>query len=156
MTKKIKLSGHCLRSKIKVRAELEEKLFSVCHCNMCRIWGGSSLIVVHTGWSGKENISVYPSSEWAECGFCKHCGTHQFYRLKTTNHYYLPLGFLQKIDDLHFHSQIFVDKKPPNYSEPFRKYGVSAIICSMLVPPVLLIKLPFASKVWVDPTVMFP
>jgi hypothetical protein len=81
MTKKIKLSATVCAAKIKVRAELEEKLFSVCHCNMCRIWGGISLLVVHTGASGKENISVYPSSEWAECGFCKHCGTHLFYRL---------------------------------------------------------------------------
>lgn len=115
-----KLSGHCLCGKIKVQAELAENIFSACHCDMCKTWGGSSLLAVHAGTSaafqGEENISVYHSSEWAERGFCKGCGTHLFFRLKENNHYYLPLGLFKNTQELNFDSQIFIDKKPPNYS----------------------------------------
>ncbi|MES2677427.1 MAG: GFA family protein [Pseudomonadota bacterium] len=120
MTAKIKLSGSCLCAKIKIQAEIGEETFSACHCNSCQTWGGSALLAIHAEknvvFGGEENISVYSSSEWAERGFCKHCGTHLFLRLKVNQHHYLPLGLFKNIDKLNFTSQIFIDKKPPNYS----------------------------------------
>lgn len=65
---------------------------------------------------GEDNIGVYNSSEWAERGFCKSCGTHLFYRLKENQHYYLPLGLFKGTENLTFHSQSFIDKKHPSYS----------------------------------------
>lgn len=120
MTDKTKLTGSCLCGKVKVKAEIKENKFDACHCGICRKWTGSIMLGVEAGqhatFEGEENISVYDSSEWAQRGFCKNCGTHLFYRLKENKYYFLPLGWLENTEKLNFHSQIFIDKKPANYS----------------------------------------
>lgn len=65
---------------------------------------------------GEDNVTVYSSSDWAERGFCKHCGTHLFYRLKETGHTYPPLGLFADTEGMTFHAQSFIDKKHPGYS----------------------------------------
>lgn len=72
--------------------------------------GGSAIL------QGEDAISVYSSSAWAERGFCKHCGTHLFYRLKEPRHYFLPLGLFEGTESMTFHAQSFIDKKHPGYS----------------------------------------
>ena len=47
-------------------------------------------------FEGEENISVFESSEWAERGFCKECGSHLFYRLKATHQYIMPAGLFDE------------------------------------------------------------
>lgn len=58
--------------------------------------------------------AIYPSSEWAERGFCATCGTHLFYRLRQGHEYALPAGLFQ---DRAFRlaSEIFIDEKPAWY-----------------------------------------
>lgn len=65
---------------------------------------------------GEEHISVYDSSEWAERGFCKKCGSHLFYKLKDLNEYQMPVGLFDSQEDLHLNLQVFIDKKPSFYS----------------------------------------
>lgn len=116
------VSGECLCGKIKLRAQLAEKHVDVCHCGMCRTWGGGPLLGVQATsaeqveMDGEEHVSVYTSSEWAERGFCKHCGTHLFYRLKDGSFYDIPLGLLQQMDGFKLNTQIFIDRKPDFYS----------------------------------------
>ena len=62
------------------------------------------------------NITVYNSSEWAERGFCAMCGTHLFYRLKQIGLYHVPLGLFGDQVNPEFEKQVFIDKKPSNYS----------------------------------------
>lgn len=59
--------------------------------------------------------SRYPSSDWAERGFCPACGTHLFYHLLESDEYILPAGLFQ---DQHFTltSEIFIDEKPAYYA----------------------------------------
>lgn len=64
---------------------------------------------------GSDNVSIYDSSQWAERGFCKKCGTHLFYRLKGTGQYMLAVGVLDDDDDLVFDHQVFIDEKPASY-----------------------------------------
>jgi len=66
-------------------------------------------------FSGEENISVFSSSEWAERGFCKQCGTHLFYRLKETQEYYLTAGLFEDNKHFVFDHQVFIDNKPDYY-----------------------------------------
>ena len=66
-------------------------------------------------FTGEENIEVFNSSDWAERGFCKKCGTHLFYRLKQSRQYFIPLGIMDKSKDLHFTHQVYYDHKPDNY-----------------------------------------
>ncbi len=114
-----KTSGACLCGSVTVSMDLEKTTFDVCHCGMCRKWGGGPLFTIDAGknltFGGKENITAYSSSDWAERGFCKLCGSHIYYHLKNTDFYNFPLGFLNGTEDFKFHLQIFVDHKPHNY-----------------------------------------
>lgn len=72
-------------------------------------------------YEGSDNISIYESSQWAERGFCRQCGTHLFYRLKATQTHSIPVGLFDPScfddgEDLLFKSQIFIDQKPDYYS----------------------------------------
>jgi len=86
---------------------------------MCRKWGGGPLIAFDCGTDvlleGKENISIFNSSDWAERGFCKQCGTHLFYRIKEGHQYILPVGLFDEDERLKFEEQIFIDEKPSFY-----------------------------------------
>ena len=66
-------------------------------------------------FTGTESIAVYASSEWAERAFCKHCGTHLYYKLLATGEYFVPAGTFDT-NDFELASQIYVDKKPAYYS----------------------------------------
>lgn len=67
-------------------------------------------------FEGEENISVYNSSDWAERGFCKKCGSHLFYRLKGINEHQMPVGLFDRQEGFNFNLQVFVDRKPSYYS----------------------------------------
>jgi len=87
---------------------------------MCRKWGGGPLFAVEcegaVSFEGAEFISSFESSEWAERGFCKKCGTHLFYRLKQGEFYAIPMGLFDGKDEWKFAEQIFIDQKPAFYS----------------------------------------
>jgi hypothetical protein len=86
---------------------------------MCRKWGGGPLLTIECGstahFEGSDDISIFSSSEWAERGFCRKCGTHLFYRLKPQDHYAIPIGLLDDGSEWVFDHQIFVDEKPSFY-----------------------------------------
>lgn len=115
-TKTVK--GNCLCGAVTVHAEVGSHM-DACHCGMCRKWGGGPLLAVEskgkTIWDGEEHIGVYDSSDWAQRGFCKRCGTHLFYRLKGAPFYALPVGLLDNAGDFRFTRQGFIDEKPGNY-----------------------------------------
>lgn len=66
-------------------------------------------------FEGEENITVYDSSDWAERGFCKKCGTHLFYRLKHNNAHQMLVGQFDDQNDFHLDLQVYVDRKPAFY-----------------------------------------
>lgn len=109
----------CLCGAISFMAYKVNNYFEVCHCDMCRKWGGGPLFAVACGsdveFDDKENISVYDSSPWAERAFCKKCGTHLYYRLKDEDRYIVPVGAFNNIEDPLFKKQVFIDQKPEYY-----------------------------------------
>jgi hypothetical protein len=132
--------GTCLCKAVSLSASQLSKSVGACHCNMCRKWGGSALLVLEgksdVHFEGEENISIYPSSDWAERGFCKHCGTHLFYRLKQQTEYYLPVGLFDNIDELVFENQIFIDEKPEYYTYANEtKNMTGAEVFALYAPP---------------------
>ena len=114
------MQGGCLCNAVKLSTTNKHQEVGACHCGMCRKWGGSSLLVIDCGsdisFTGEENITVYPSSEWGERGFCNKCGSHLFYRLKENNQYYIPAGIFNNESDLVLKHQVFIDEKPEYYS----------------------------------------
>jgi len=120
MDSKTEHHGTCLCGAVKVTAKTKSDHIGACHCSMCRKWGGGPLLAVEcqsdVSLEGLEHISTYDSSEWAERGFCKTCGTHLFYRLKEGGHYAIPVGLLDDEDQWTLSEQIFIDQKPSFYS----------------------------------------
>jgi hypothetical protein len=87
---------------------------------MCRRWGGGPFMEIDCGTDvnidGEANISIFSSSDWAERGFCRNCGTHLFYRLKESGQHMIPIGLFDESEDLVFETQVFIDQKPDYYS----------------------------------------
>jgi len=112
--------GHCLCGTVKFTVKNMKNSVEACHCGMCRRWGGGPLMCVECGsdvtFEGEENITVYNSSDWAERGFCKKCGSHLFYRLKDSHEHQLPAGLFDHQKNFHFDLQVFTDRKPAFYS----------------------------------------
>ncbi len=112
------VSGQCLCSAVKFKASDADEHFHVCHCGMCRRWATGPLMVVRAEgieFSGVEDLARYRSSEWAERGFCKKCGSSLFYFLVPANQSFLSVGALDDSSALTLGSEIFIDHKPANY-----------------------------------------
>lgn len=120
MTNSEMAKAACLCGSVKMTFPLEKKVFDACHCGMCRKWSGGPLMTVeagsHINFEGKDSISIYNSSAWAERGFCKNCGTHLFYRVKESQVCFVPVGLIEGSEKFNFHMQIFVDRKPDSYN----------------------------------------
>ena len=112
--------GQCLCGAVKFTVKNISNKVDACHCGMCRRWGGGPLMVIGCGsdveYEGEENITVYDSSEWAERGFCKKCGSHLFYRLKAVKDHQIPAGLFEDQESFNFNLQVFIDRKPSFYS----------------------------------------
>ncbi len=136
----VSATGSCLCGAVSIQANNMDTHVGACHCGMCRKWGGGPLMAVDCGtdvrFDGEEYISVYDSSDWAERGFCKKCGSHLFYRLKQTQQHIIPAGLFDGSPHFVFDHQVFIDKKPSFYdfanethdmteAEVFAKYAPS-------------------------------
>jgi len=87
---------------------------------MCRRWSGGSpffgAMVNAVTWSeGEDNVGRFSSSDWAERGFCKSCGTTLFYFLKPASQYTLSVGTFDDPAKFHLGSEIYIDHKPKGY-----------------------------------------
>ncbi|WP_280561719.1 MULTISPECIES: GFA family protein [unclassified Chromohalobacter] len=111
--------GTCLCGAVSLHVSLAGYGVSICHCRMCQTWSGGPMLAIESDepmtLEGEENISVYASSDWAERGFCRQCGTHLFYRLANGQHYAFPLGLIDAGEPWTIAQQIFIDEKPSFY-----------------------------------------
>lgn len=91
---------------------------------MCRKWSGGIFLAFQVApgdvdFEGKENIACYASSDWAERGFCRNCGSSLFYRVTAggphQGQYHLGMGTLDEPDGVALTSEIFTDQKPDGY-----------------------------------------
>ena len=139
MEKSAAKKGSCLCKAVTVTAVLHYKNVGVCHCEMCQKWGSVFTVQAEdVHFVGEENVSIYNSSDWAERGFCRNCGTHLFYRLKegaSKPFINFSVGLFADVP-FEFDHQIFIDKKPEFYTfsnpthdmteaEVFEKFGDS-------------------------------
>ncbi len=118
MSEAVSSTSQCLCGQIELTIHNVEPHVDACHCGMCRKWGGSPLLGMSChklDIKGPEHMTIYDSSEWAQRTFCKHCGTHLFYKIKGQEHYFVTSGFFEKLTNLHFKEEIFIDEKPDFY-----------------------------------------
>jgi len=76
------IEGRCLCGAVTLRARVEKPNLRACHCDMCRRHTSGIFISVATvpgsvQFSGP--AKSYRSSDWAERGFCKTCGSTLWY-----------------------------------------------------------------------------
>lgn len=114
-------SGGCLCGKVRFTVESPVADVSACHCADCRRWTSGPMHAVHVGpgikLEGAEHLSWYDSSDWAQRGFCKHCGASLFYVLKGAQpDYVISAGAFDDVSALNLSSQIFIDQKPDYYA----------------------------------------
>ena len=109
-------TGKCLCGAVSFKAQSIEKHIHACHCSMCRRWNGGPAMACSVGsvsFSGEENVSRYPSSDWAERGFCKQCGSNLFYFLKPDRYIMWAGAFDEQPFELG--GEIFCSEKPAWY-----------------------------------------
>jgi hypothetical protein len=110
---------------------------------MCQRWAGGPFVSVggtpETVFEGQDAIGVYSSSDWAERGFCKRCGSSLFYRMKECDgSYYLPVGLLDDVEGVTLVDEIFIDQKPSLYSfaEKTNQMTETEVFAKFGAPPV--------------------
>ena len=111
--------GSCLCGGVTVKVAQLDAQVGVCHCGMCRKWGGGPLLAVDCGTEVDiegNSLATFASSEWAERGFCQQCGTHLFWRMRQTGQHIMPAGLFAETEGLVLDHQIFIDKKPEYYA----------------------------------------
>jgi hypothetical protein len=113
-------SGKCLCGAVRFTAEEVETDHHACHCGMCRRWsGGSPFFAAKVGgvaFEGADSLGRYASSEWAERGFCRACGTLLFYFLKPTATYMMSVGAFDDPTSFRLTREICIDRKPDGYA----------------------------------------
>ena len=112
------MKGQCLCKSVSIEAPDVAEV-GLCHCSMCRRWGGGPMFAVHVAGGiavdGADNITTYQSSDWAQRAFCRTCGTHLYYKLLPANEYILAAGLFQD-RTFELNGQIFIDEKPDWYA----------------------------------------
>jgi hypothetical protein len=128
------MKGSCLCGKIQFEIQALLPDIANCHCSMCRKFHGAAYATYGTStpenfkWlAGEDMIKTYVSSEKAERGFCSHCGSSIYYKLrKQGSDYEIALGVLDDEPNYPVNANIYCSAKPkwsgsyenlPSYNE---------------------------------------
>lgn len=110
--------GQCLCAAVSFEAQGIETAHHACHCSMCRRWAGGPVFAAHVQsveFKGEDALGIYESSQWAERGFCKKCGSNLFYRLKEGPVYLMSVGAFEEATAFKLAAEIYVDHQPSGY-----------------------------------------
>lgn len=116
-----KRKGGCLCGAVQFEVSIPETTFKICHCAMCRKWCSGPFMSVHCDGNATfvedTGMAWFKSSDWAERGFCKQCGTNLFWRLADPSNpiYEVSLEALDDSESLTLERHIFVDTKSDQY-----------------------------------------
>ncbi len=111
-------TGKCLCGSVTYSVSSVNHEFHSCHCGMCRRWGGGPAMATQVDgvqFEGADHIQRYQSSDWAERGFCRQCGTNLFYYLKPQDQYMMWVGTFDDQSQFRLVGEIYIDAKPDGY-----------------------------------------
>ncbi|GAB5508979.1 MAG: GFA family protein [Hyphomicrobiales bacterium] len=118
MTDHKTLAGKCLCGAVEISGQANNLDVTVCHCDMCRRWSSGPYMEVtceNVAFNGEDNVGRVRSSDWAERGFCKQCGSNLFYHIVGSSDYQISTGLLDDQSRLRMKLQVFTDSKPSFY-----------------------------------------
>ena len=103
---------------VKISGTANDRNVAVCHCEMCRRWSAGPFMEVTCQtvvFDGEESIGRIRSSDWAERGFCRKCGSNLFYHIIDSTDYQISAGLLDDQSALQMSLQVLTDSKPSYY-----------------------------------------
>ncbi len=109
-------TGGCLCSAVRYTITTDKTGLGACSCGQCRRHTGSLLVTLDgpgeaiTFTEGAP--AVYPSSSWAERGFCRGCGSTLFYRVtagRMAGWTAMAAGTLDSLAGLRIENEVFAD-----------------------------------------------
>lgn len=113
------MKARCLCGATQFEVQLRNHEVAACHCSMCRRQTSGPLMAIDIEdihFVDQQYLSVFNSSEWAERGFCRVCGTFIFWRTKDHSFANINVFTLEELpDDLDFNLEIYVDHQPAFY-----------------------------------------
>lgn len=118
-------TGGCLCGAVRYTLAEVPSSYGACHCGMCRKFSGGielGLNVPPGGliWDADDQLATFTSSEWAERGFCKTCGSSLFWRLTIPGEMQglmsLSAGSLDDMSGLDFDTEVYIDHKPDSHA----------------------------------------
>lgn len=139
------MTGKCLCGAVRYTIAADKTEVGACHCGMCRAWSGGVFIGLQAAKDevtlvGGENLTIYKSSDWAERGFCSHCGASLFYRVTAPGphegEFHFGAGTLEDWGDARMTGEIFIDRKPDAYAFAGETHKMTAAeVMAMFAPP---------------------
>ncbi len=117
--------GGCLCGAVRFEITSDVTEAGACHCGMCRKFSGGIYVAVRVPVGGmtfasEETLGLYTSSDWAERGFCKTCGSSLFYRMTAPGpmqgDMHVGLGTFDDANGVPLTGEIFIDRKPDGYA----------------------------------------
>lgn len=116
-----KLKGACLCGAVEIELTQDRSGVHVCHCSMCQKWSGGPFLSLQgvkpeaMTIQGRDSISVFRSSDWAERAFCSKCGSNLWYSFLPLGHTSFLAGLFELPADYQVTEEIFIDEKPAYY-----------------------------------------
>ena len=120
-------TGHCACGAVAFEAEVPDA-YGVCHCDTCRRWAGGVYMAVRgreVSFSAPENILRWRSSELAERGSCRLCGSALFWRALDREDHMLNVGAFEDQSGFELVREAFVDEQPDHYRFAGEHEGVT-------------------------------
>jgi hypothetical protein len=120
-TRKALLTGGCQCGAVRYALYAEPTGTSVCHCRMCQKAVGN-YFAAFTGvkmdelqWT-RGAPAVFRSSQAAERGFCRDCGTPLYYRMVDTKRISVSVGSLDRPERVHAEKQYGTEAVLPDFA----------------------------------------
>lgn len=118
-----KRTGGCLCGAVRYELRDQPDHVDYCHCHMCARFGGPMGLMVDPDgitWQGADQIQTYASSDWAERGFCRVCGSSLLWRMTAPGPEQgmlsLNAGTLDDRAGLPLKTEIYIDHKPDGHA----------------------------------------
>ena len=115
------VTGQCLCGAVRFTGTLVAGGgISVCHCGQCRRWASGPFMSEHMAdgvtLTSADGLAWYASSDFAERGFCRHCGSTLFWRRQgEARDWAVSIGSLAEGHNQRIAEHIWVDDKPDFY-----------------------------------------
>ena len=113
-------AGGCLCGKVRFTVDGPLDPVTYCHCGQCRRQSGHVLAatgapIATISIEGEGELTWFAASKEAERGFCRHCGSHMFWKPASGHRIAIMAGALDGPVALVQKRHIFVSDKPDWY-----------------------------------------